>query len=184
MRSWRVMALLVTTQLPACDNKDKTPEIGGIKQKETDCEKKIDKEKPQQFHVDFKFSMEQQNKDGDVIVGGKTIPGRILHQIGGTLDSSDGKQFPLGGLTSDENASFDIKVTSLGNGAIRLAVFAKKSRTESLEAGESRSWNLNLEATKTVKLGEKIKLEFGDEKTIGTKCTFEALIEEKVQEKK
>jgi hypothetical protein len=128
--------------------------------------------------------MEQQNKDGDLIVRGKTIPGRMLHQIRSSLDLMDGQCSTLGGTIGDENTSFDIKITSLGKGTVRLAVSAKQLRAESLENGVSRSWNLSLEATKTVKLGEKVKLEFGDEKTIGTKCRFEGVIEEIDREKK
>jgi hypothetical protein len=134
--------------------------------------------------------MEQQDKhgdlikDGDLVVEGKTYAASTLEQIRSTLDLSDGELFPLGGMSGDVNTSFDIRINSLGNGTVRLAVSAKQSRSESLEAGASRSWNLSLEATKIVKLGKKVKLEFGDEKTIGTKCTFEGVIEEKAPEKK
>jgi hypothetical protein len=98
------------------------------------------------------------------------------------LDLWDGQLVPLGGTKGRENTSFDIKITSL-DGTVRLAVSVKQSRTESLEAGASRSWNLTLKATKAVKLGEEIKLEFGDEKILGTKCVFEGVIKEKTETK-
>src|SRR6266852_5294163 len=178
MRSCLLMALLVTTQLPAHGNEGKPGENGG-KQKEAVREENVIKGKPRIFHAELKFSMEQRNKDGDVVVEGKTYPGSTIQQTKTNLDLLDGKLVPFGGTMGDKNTSLEIKITSLGDGTIRLMVSAKQSRTESLEAGESRSWNLNLEATKTVKLGEKIKLEFGDEKTLGTKCMFEGVIEEK-----
>jgi hypothetical protein len=88
------------------------------------------------------------------------------------------------GHRHSEDSWFEITVKSVGHNRIRLEVVAKQSTTELLEAGESRSWDLTLAGFKTAKLGEKIKLEFGDEKTLGTKCTLEAVIKERDQEKK
>jgi hypothetical protein len=74
-----LMALLIATQFPAFVNEGKTDENGG-KQKQTIREGKVVKVKPRVFHVELKFSMEQQ--DGDLILDdGKTIPGRTLEQV-------------------------------------------------------------------------------------------------------
>jgi hypothetical protein len=196
MRSGLVIALWIATQFSAFANEGKAEKNGG-KQHEGIItrvgQEKADKGNRREFQIDFEFSMEQQDKNGDIIVEGKTIPGSTQLRIKSTLPFSDGELFvyphiSVTGETKGHRYSTDewieIKVTSITKDLIQLSIAAKQSRSEPLEAGLSRSWNLSLEAAKTVKLGKEFKLEFGDEKILGTKCTFEGVIQAKDQEKK
>jgi hypothetical protein len=186
------LVLLIITQSAAYADEDKTPENGGTKKKPTTQQSSTDSQRGRKYRVSFELSVEQPDKFGGVTIDGKTEPGRSVHRMGSTLDLSNDELFVSPhshghSQTNEHQYSYDsgieMKVTSTKNDLIRLLVRAKQ-KTELLEAGESHSWNLILEATKTVKLGEKIKLELGDEKTIGTKCTFEGVIEEKDLERK
>ena|SRR3989442_14741102 len=155
--------------------------------------KQAENKKVRVFCMTSEFELEQKN-GSDVVSDGKTIPGRYIVRFKGTLELLENQKFVWPHQTAEyseadghrhsEDSWFEIKVKSVGQNRIRLEVAAKQSTAELLQAGESRSWNLSLEGSKTAKLGEKVKLEFGNAKTLGTKCTFEGVIEEKDQEKK
>src|SRR5262249_21838182 len=156
-------------------------------------DKSAPKEKTRVFRVTSEFEREQKN-GSDVTIDGKTIPGRSIVRSKSTLELKDNQTFAgphSKGEYSDgdghkysEDSWFEITVKSVGANRVRLQVVAKQTTVQLLGAGESRSWNLSLDASKTAKLGEKVQLELGDEKTLGTKCSFQAVIEEKDQEEK
>jgi hypothetical protein len=105
--------------------------------------------------------------------------------VGGSFEFSSDQPFVwLPGATKIDDGRItgadwcEIKVTPKKNNLIRVLVSWKQSRKELSEAGATSSWSLTLEATRSVKLGEKFKLEFGDEKILGTKCRLEGVIEE------
>src|SRR5262249_32935239 len=126
------------------------------------------KESGRIFRVDFELEMEKKSGNDAMIDGGKIIQGRTLHRIRASLDIPEGqKKCPItfSPITfSGESDQPEILLTSLENNLIRLEVSWKQSHTEFHEAGASSSWSMNLSGTKNAKLGEKIKLQFGDEK--------------------
>ena len=154
-------------------------------------DKSAPKEKTRVFRVTSEFELVQEN-GSDVASDGKTIPGRKIARSKSTLELKDNQTFALphnkysegDGHKHSEDSWFEITVQSVGANRVRLQVAGRQTTVELLEGGESHSWNLSLEASKTAKLGEKVQLEFGDEKTLGTKCTLQAVIEEKDQEEK
>jgi len=141
MRSWLLIALSIATQFSAFANEGTAQKNGG-KQKEGIItrvgQEKADKGNRREFQIDFEFSMEQQDKNGDLAVEGKTIPGSTTTRTETTLDLSDGQLLPLPAVSGNESTSFEIKITSLENDMVRLAVSAKQSRKVSIEAGEYR----------------------------------------------
>ncbi len=152
-----------------------------------------DKENERVFRLKCELEVEQKS-DSDLVIEGKTIPGRHIVRTSGTWDLLDNQRivWPLGraeyseanGHRHSEESKFEFKIKSVNENLVRLEVTSKQSTTELVQAGGSRSWNLTFEGSKTAKLGEKVKLEFGDEKTLRTKCTFEGVIEEKASHKK
>jgi hypothetical protein len=48
--------------------------------------------------------------------------------------------------------------------------------------GSTRSRVLRLQASKTAKLGQKVKFDLTDESFLGVKATFEGVIKEKVED--
>jgi hypothetical protein len=191
MRSWFFMALLISTPFSVLAKEGTSIENRDVKK--GPISKENAEVEPREFRVAFEFEVVQQEKDGDFVMEGKTIPGRSVDRTRAALELSNDELFAAPHSrkfmeTTDRKCSqdrwFEIKVTSLRKDQVRLLIIAKQSRKEVVEAGASRSWNLSFEATKTARLGERIKLEFGDEKILGTKCTFEGLIEERASDKK
>jgi len=148
--------------------------------------------KKRTFDATIEFEFEQVN-GSDVVVAGKKIPGRTINRISATAKLLDNEIFvgPRASGVSETNGHqyvedfwIEIKIRSVKNDLIRLEVTANQSMTELLEAGESRSWDLIFKGSTTAKVGNKVRLDFGDEKLLGTKCVLEAVIQEKDQEKK
>lgn len=164
-----------------------------VKQEEAKKQTGREKEKGRVFRVSFELELEQKT-GSDFTVEGKTIYGKSVNRVRSTLSLLDNQSYvwpqshaehsETDGQRHSEDFRFEMKIKSVSEDRLRLEVTAKKSRTEKPETDTSRSWNLSLEASKTVKIGEKIKLELGDEKTLDTKCTFSGIIEEIDPEKK
>jgi len=182
MRPWIMVsvALLVVTGLGAFGDQPKVEKANRAKQKGVTKQGQADNEKRRIFRVECDIEVEQRDANGDIISEGKLLPGRSLWRTHTVFDIPDGETY-LQPFSAD---SFGMKVTSWEDGAIHLEVFWKQTRGELHEVGASSSWTVSLKATKNVKLGDKVILQSGDEKTMGTKMTFAGVIEEKDHEKK
>jgi len=194
MRRYMTISVLLVFFANTTIRAEDHEEADQAKQKEAINQTGREQEKARVFCGTFEFELEQ--RDGPAItIEGKTSPGRKTVRTSSTLEILDNQNFvwpwpkriesrDADGHGCSEDYGFEMKIKSVGKNLVLLEVTAKQSRSEKSETDSSRSWNLSLKGSKTVKLGEKVTLEFGDEKTLGTKCTFSGLIKEKDQEKK
>jgi hypothetical protein len=174
------MALLIAFSLQAFGDQGKAKKNDQVSPKTENDRRSAKKENPRIFTVNCEFELESKNGH-DITIEGKTIPGRNLTRIHTTLDVPEGQNYPIRFSNRDDEPQ--IKLTLREDNLVRLEVIWKQSHTEQHE-GVSSSWNITLSAIKSVKLGEKVELEFGHEKTIGRKCTFVGVIQEKKPEEK
>jgi hypothetical protein len=184
------LALLMPANFPAGGDQKKKEVNSHIRLKENGTNTGPKNGKGRVFHAEFEIGVEQKT-DAGVIINGVSLYGRAVQRIASNFDIPDGKSVTYegfeinGGLDQERqhgDYSYTIKVESVDNTRLRLHVSTKDLRTYGLKDGFTRSWNLQLQAAKAVKLGEKVKLELTDESLIGIKSTFEGVIEEIVKD--
>jgi hypothetical protein len=144
------------------------------------------KAKERVFRAEVEIKVEEKTEPGYFLNRVPMYGSRTLDQHS-TFDIPDGKSIACRPFQEIDQKgqkrgySWTIKVESVHNDQVRLDVRTKDRGTFTLPDGSTRSQSLILQATKTVKLGEKIKFDLTDESLLGVKATFEGVIEEKVE---
>jgi hypothetical protein len=158
--------------------------------KETGKNHSAEKGKERVFRAEFEFEIEQMTGK-DTVIGGTTVPGREMQRIHSTMEIHDGKTITCSGFHESGNVgekrqqgdcSYSIKIESIDNHKVRLDVSIKDKCKSIFSDGSTRSRVLRLQASKTVKLGEKVKFDLTNESFLRVKATFEGVIKEKVED--
>jgi hypothetical protein len=185
-----ILALLMPANFPAgSDQRSEVGGVGGHPQIKLERNKgAAQKGKARQFHLDYEIEF-QQLTGNDTDIDGTRLPGRTLQRLHSTFDVPDGHTIVYKGnpidygndQDGDSFLSYRISLDTVDNAKVRLQVSTQDKRTYTFKDGSMRSWNLRLQATKTVKLREKFKLDLTDENIVGIKATIQGVVEENVQ---
>jgi hypothetical protein len=142
------------------------------------------------FRAEVEIEVEHMT-GANTVIGGTIVPGTMTQQVHTTAEIHDGKSITLGGLkdssgddqTKEEGEfTYSFKLEAVDKATVRLHVTTNDIRTYTLKDGSTRSYNLRLQAAKTVRLGEKFKLDLAGESLLGIKATCVGVIEEKVKD--
>jgi hypothetical protein len=185
-----ILALLMPANFPAgADQREK--ETGKPFWLKKDGKKRDTKEgNARVFRAQVEIELEQLTGE-DTVIGGTPVPGRLTQRTHTTLEINDGESHTCGALThsggDDQTREegewlFRVKVESVDDARVRLDVSTTDIRTYTLKDGSTRSYNLRLQAAKTVRLSEKFKLDLAGESLLGIKATCVGVIEEKVKD--
>jgi hypothetical protein len=144
--------------------------------------KKVSAEKAKQrkFRVEIKFEVEQIT-EMMMSFEGAEVPGLVVRDgklidCGGDRDSTNDDQ-----TKEQSDRIFRARVEGLDKNTVRLTVWTEELRTDSLPDGFSGSLKIRFQAVKTVKLGEKFKLDLAGDSLPGIKATCEGVINEKMK---
>jgi hypothetical protein len=181
------LALLMPANFPAGADQNKKEASSHIWIREGGKKGRPNNERDRVFRAEVEIEFEQMTS----IIGGTILPGTMMRRVHTTAEIHDGKSITCGGSkdssaddqTKEEGEfTYSFKVEAVDKATVRLHVTTNDIRTYTLKDGSTRSYNLRLQAAKTIKLGEKTRLDLSGESLLGIKANCEGVIEEKVKD--